>query len=281
MVTQLLRRLSLAAILAATVLLAPAMAENAVPADAAPADAVANPLDVRSLLSAGGTIGLLIVGLSVAMVALIVEHLLSIRRSALMPPGLAEPLHRSISEGQFQAADKLCREQPSYLSDVVSAGLQEVGLGYAAVEKGMEDASAEQAARLYRKIEYLSVIGTLAPMIGLMGTVWGMIQAFSEFASKAVPQPSEFAPGISQALVTTLLGLGVAVPALAAFALFRNRIDEFVAETSLMAEQVFTPYKRGAVGRRATSESGVARPSDRRSSRPSIPPIASEREATS
>ncbi len=246
----------------------------------APVDA-ADPLDIRGLIAAGGMIGAVIIGLSVAMVALIVEHLLSIRRSALMPKGLAESVHRSISEGQFAVADKQCREQPSYLSDVVSAGLQEVGLGYAAVEKSMEDASQEQAARLYRKIEYLSVIGTLAPMIGLMGTVLGMIRAFSEFANKAVPQTADFAPAISQALVTTLLGLGVAVPALAAFSLFRNRIDEFVAETSLLAEQVLSPYKRGTVKKQTTDAPPDTRANERRPSRPAVPPVAAERGAQS
>ena len=201
-------------------------------------------LNVRALISAGGTIGFLIIGLSVAMVALIVEHLLTIRARALMPPGLAEKLHQFITAGQFPEADKLCRDNPSFLSYVVSSGLQDIGLGYAAVQKAMEDAAQEQAARLYRKIEYLSVIGAIAPMLGLMGTVWGMILAFSEFAQKANPQVAEFAPGISRALVTTLLGLSVAVPALGSFFLFRNRIDEMVAETSLKAEVVLAPYKR-------------------------------------
>lgn len=274
MVNRWLHLKSVAAIVLSAMLINPALAEDG--------PAAGNPLDARSLLAAGGTIGFVIVGLSIAMVALIVEHLLSIRHSALMPPGLAESLYRSISDSQFQTADKQCREQPSYLSDVVAAGLQEVGMGYAAVEKSMEDASQEQAARLYRKIEYLSVIGTLAPMLGLMGTVWGMIQAFSEFANKAVPQPSDFAPAISQALVTTLLGLGVAVPALAAFALFRSRIDEYVAETSLLAEQVFAAYKRSPEGRpRRSDPLPDMRPVERRPARTPIPPVAAEREPQS
>lgn len=249
---------------------------NPILADDAPTVA-ADPLDVRSLIAAGGIIGAVIIGLSIAMVALIVEHLLSIRRSALMPPGLAESVHHLVSEGQFAAADQQCRQQPSFLAYVVSAGLQEVGLGYAAVEKSMEDASQEQAARLYRKIEYLSVIGTLAPMLGLMGTVLGMIRAFSEFANKAVPQTADFAPAISQALVTTLLGLGVAVPALAAFSLFRNRIDEYVAETSLLAEQMLAPYKRGTAARSSQNASGESRMSERRTARQPITPVTIER----
>lgn len=233
-------------------------------------------LDVRALINAGGTIGFLIVGLSVAMVALIVEHLLSIRRRALMPPGLAEDLHKQIAAGQYAQAEKACHEQPSFLSYVVASGLQDIGLGYSAVEKAMEDASQEQAARLYRKIEYLSVIGAIAPMLGLMGTVWGMILAFSEFAQKANPQVAEFAPGISRALVTTLLGLCVAVPALASFFLFRNRIDEMVAEIALKAEAILSPYKRSTVGSPQKTEAPARRPS-----RPSVPPVVSEREAGS
>lgn len=239
-------------------------------------------VNVRALLRAGGVIGVIIAGLSVAMVALIVEHLLSIRRGGLMPPGLADDLHKLITEAQYQRADERCRQSPSFLGYVVSAGLQEVGLGYDAVEKAMEDAAQEQQARLFRKIEYLSVIGTIAPMLGLMGTVWGMIVAFGEFTQKANPQPADFAPGISQALVTTLLGLTVAVPALAAFALFRNRIDEYVAETSLLAEHVLQSYKRSK-GRRpgGDAEQKPTTARERRASRPPVPPVALEREGPS
>lgn len=234
-------------------------------------------LNVRALLEAGGVIGYLIIALSVAMVALIVEHLLSIRRNSLMPPGLAESCRQLLSQSQLTQADQLCREQPSFLGYVISAGLQEAGVGYEAVEKSMEDAAQEQAARLFRKIEYLSVIGTIAPMLGLMGTVWGMIQAFGEFADKANPQVSEFAPGISHALVTTLMGLCVAIPSLAAFAIFRNRIDEYVAETSLSAEHVVHPLKQSFKSRqRGARESRPA--GDPAPPRTPPPPVARERE---
>ena len=233
-------------------------------------------LNVRGLLQAGGIIGYIIVALSVAMVALIVEHLLSIRRSSLMPAGLSESARQFIAASNLSQADQVCREQPSFLGYVISAGLQEASVGYDAVEKSMEDAAQEQAARLFRKIEYLSVIGTIAPMLGLMGTVWGMIQAFGEFADKANPQVSEFAPGISHALVTTLMGLCVAVPALAAFAIFRNRIDEYVAETSLQAEYVLQPLKQMLRGRGKAA--APARPSNEPAApRTPPPPVARER----
>lgn len=220
--------------------------------------AAAPKIDVRELFQAGGIIGVIIATLSIAMVALIVEHLLSIRRKALMPPGLAEEVHQHIQQGRFPQALQACRSRPSFLAHVLSAGLAEVNLGYSAVEKSMEDASTEQSARLFRKVEYLSVIGTIAPMLGLLGTVWGMILAFLEFESKANPQVSELAPGIYKALVTTLLGLGVAVPALAGFAIFRNRIDELAAEAALTAEHVFADFKRSMAVRRKAARKAQA-----------------------
>ena len=249
-------------------------------ADVAEDAAAADGMTLRQLLRAGGTIGLVILGLSMAMVALIVEHLLTIRRKSLMPEGLAESVSAMVATGRFAEADRLCRERPSFLGEVLAEGLAEAPLGYAAVEKSMEDASAAQSARLFRKIEYLSVIGTIAPMLGLLGTVWGMIVAFQEFANKLNPAVAELAPGIYQALVTTLMGLGVAVPALTAFAIFRNRIDELVAEASLTAEHAWAGFKRASLGsgsgegRRKTG-GGESKEAPRRERR--VPPVAIER----
>jgi biopolymer transport protein ExbB len=207
-------------------------------------------LEIRALLDAGGTIGWIIMALSLWMVAMIVQHLLTVRREVLMPRGLAEEVHRLIGAGNFKQALEECHQQPSFESYVLSAGLAEVALGYSAVEKAMEDASQQQAARMYRRLEYFTVIGTIAPMLGLLGTVWGMILAFMEFEAKANPQVSELAPGIYKALVTTLQGLCVAIPSLGAYAVLRNRVDELVAEATLLAEYVFSTFKRSAALKR-------------------------------
>ena len=231
-------------------------AATLVAADVPAAAHVVPKLDPVEMIKAGGAIGYVIMGLSVAMIALIIEHFLSIRRGALMPRGLAEEVHRLIGQGQFKQAEQQCKDQPSFLAYVLGSGLVEVQMGYAAVEKALEDASTQQAARLFRKIEFLSVIGTIAPMLGLLGTVWGMILAFMEFEAKANPQVSELAPGIYHALVTTLQGLSVAIPAIAAYSFFRNRVDELVAQTALMAEHVFSGYKRSIALKAAAREAG-------------------------
>ena len=119
----------------------------------------------------------------------------------------------------------------------------------------MEDASAEQAARCYRRIEHLAVISTLAPMLGLMGTVWGMILAFMEFETKANPQISELAPGVYKALVTTLQGLGVAIPATAALAFFRSRVEELSMEATMVVSHIFADFRRTTQLRKKTRSS--------------------------
>lgn len=202
-----------------------------------------------SIIFSGGWPGFLIMlvlfALSLTAVYLICEHLLTIRRRELMPEGLDRRVQDLLAAGKLAAAEKTCRDEPSFLSFVMLHGMSEAEDGWPAVEKSLEDASAEQAARLFRKIEFLSVIGNLAPMIGLLGTVTGMIIAFQQVAgSQGAAGAGELAEGIYQALITTVGGLLVAIPSLAAFAFFRNRVDQLVAEASYLAHHACKPLKR-------------------------------------
>jgi biopolymer transport protein ExbB len=226
------------------------------------------------LVRTGGLVGGVIFALSLCMVYLIVEHVLGIRRKTLVPEDLAAAVHRQITERKFDDARQQCQLQPCFLSHVLASGLSVIDLGYSDADKAMEEAAHEQSARLLRKIEYLHLIGTLAPMLGLLGTVWGMIQAFMEFEAKANPAVSELAPGIYRALVTTMLGLIVAIPAFASFAIFRNRIDELVAEAALTAESVFADFRRDQA-RKSKPKNRPERPEE---SPPRVPSVAIERE---
>jgi biopolymer transport protein ExbB len=209
---------------------------------------VAPPATVWTLIEASGTIGVLIILLSVAGLALILEHSLTIRRGVLIPPNLPQELHTHITAGDYLQAEQACKLRPSYLSYVVLAGLQEVRMGYRAVEKSMEDASHEQAARLFRKVEYLALISNIAPMLGLLGTVYGILLAFKTIAeTQGAAVASDLAGGVYLALVTTVEGLVVGIPALGAYAIFRARVEQLASEVGLVAEQVFNNYKRQRV----------------------------------
>lgn len=195
--------------------------------------------------STGVAIMLLLIALSVAAVYLVIDHLLTIRRQEIMPEGLADQVRELLQAGRVAEADQSCRAHPSFLAFVLLNGLAEVDGGWEAVEKAVEDATAEQAARLFRKIEYLSVIANIAPMVGLLGTVMGMILCFHRVAvSQGTAGAADLAEGIYQALVTTVAGLLIAIPSLGAFAIFRNRVDQFVAEAAYLVQHVFAPLKR-------------------------------------
>jgi len=231
------------------------VAATAVAQEGATADAPSNAAGPFEIIFSGGIFGLLIIllllTLSLTAAYLVFEQLLTLRRSELMPDEFLDRIRQHVGKGELQAVDTLCREEPGFLSFVVQHGLAEADGGWAAIEKGLEDALAEQSARLLRKIEYLSVIGNIAPMIGLLGTVTGMIFAIQQVAStQGAAGAGELAEGIYQALVTTVGGLIVAIPSLAAFAVFRNRVDQLVAEVAYTVQGLFRPLKKHLLARR-------------------------------
>ncbi len=207
------------------------------------------PAGFLQILFSGGIVGAIMIfillALSITAAYLIFDHLMTIRRGDLMPDGLGEQVRQCLVAGDVSGAQEACNAQPSFLSFVLMHGIAELEFGWNAVEKSLEDALAEQSARLFRKIEYLSVIGNIAPMVGLLGTVIGMIIAFQNVAStQGTASAPQLAEGIYQALVTTVGGLIVAIPSIGAFAIFRNRIDQFVAEAAYVAQHVFGPLRR-------------------------------------
>jgi biopolymer transport protein ExbB len=220
------------------------------------AGASAPPDGFLTIVFSGGWVGLailsLLFALSLTAAYLVFDNLMSLRHTELIPDKLGDQVRQLLVAGRNEEANELCRARPSFLSFVLLHGLAEVDGGWTAVEKALEDATAEQAARLFRKIEYLSVIGNIAPMVGLLGTVTGMIFAFQQVANtQGSAGAGELAEGIYQALITTVGGLVVAIPSLGAFAVFRNRVDQLVAEAAYVAQHVFTSLKRSRTSKTA------------------------------
>ncbi|MDP6467184.1 MAG: MotA/TolQ/ExbB proton channel family protein [Pirellulaceae bacterium] len=223
------------------------------PAAAAAADTAEETEKTRTLLDTiidGGIVGLLIILLSMVSLGFIVEHFLTIRKATLMPELVIEELDELIGQGQIDQAIEACQthESQSLVSQVILAGLERYKgseFGFAEYKAACEEAGEDQTGRLYRKTEVLGLIGSIAPMLGLTGTVLGMIRAFNMIAIKGgMAKPDELAGGIGQALVTTLLGLVVAIPTMVAFSFFRNKIDSIVAEAGKRVEQIMMPLGR-------------------------------------
>jgi biopolymer transport protein ExbB len=204
---------------------------------------------LQSLLESG-MVGLLIFLLSMVAVGFIIEHALTIRKGVIMPEEVVEVLDGLLEEGRLDEALETCRDpgNQSLFTYVVLAGLerfQSSEFGFAEYRAAVEEAGEDQTARLYRKTEILGVIGAIAPMLGLLGTVIGMIKAFNVIASSGgMARPDQLAGGISQALMTTLMGLLVAIPAMVAFSFFRNKIDSLIAEAGSRVEQIMAPLGR-------------------------------------
>ena len=198
-------------------------------------------------LADGGLVGALIGLLSMIAVGFVVEHFIHIRHTTMMPETLVLDLEELIHDGQLEEATELCKDpsNDSLIAHVVLAGLERFQgsqFGFAEYKAAVEEAGEDQTGRLYRKTEVLNLIGSIAPMLGLTGTVLGMIDAFNQIAaSGGMAKPDQLAAGIGQALVTTLMGLVVAIPTMIAFSFFRNRIDSIVAEAGKRVEQILTP----------------------------------------
>ncbi|MFM7184930.1 MAG: MotA/TolQ/ExbB proton channel family protein [Planctomycetota bacterium] len=182
--------------------------------------------------------------LSFGLVALLVMCFMQFRRSVLMPDGLAQQFEQHLEKKEFQQAYELARNDDSYLGRVLAAGMGKLQAGYPAAVEAMQAAESEQAMTLEHKISFVSLVGALAPMFGLLGTVDGMVTAFMKIAqSTTTPKPNELATGISQALVTTLIGLWLAIPAIACYAVFRNWLQRFNADVDDEAMRLMSRFQ--------------------------------------
>lgn len=188
--------------------------------------------------------------LSVVTVFFIFEHSLTIRKGKLMPEFVVNELEQKIARGEFNEAVEFCHQPENYClaSELILAGLERYQgseFGFAEYKTAVEEEGEDQTGRLYRKTEVLGVIGAISPMLGLTGTVLGMIMAFNKIAeTQGMAKPEDLAGGIGTALITTLLGLIVAIPAMIAFSVFRNKIDSLVAEVAKRVERVLMPLGR-------------------------------------
>jgi len=184
------------------------------------------------------------------VVAFVIEHSITIRKERLMPEAAMDQLEDLIARGDLQAATQFCADPRNYslATDVILAGLeryQSSEFGFADYKSAVEEAGEDNTARLYRKTDGLNIIGVIAPMLGLFGTVEGMMEAFNIVAStEGAAKPYQLADSISKALVTTWLGLVVAIPSMVAFSYFRNKIDSLVSECGKRVERVLTPLSR-------------------------------------
>jgi biopolymer transport protein ExbB len=194
---------------------------------------------LRLAIRSSGPIGFFLLLLSIYFTALVIRLFMEFRVTEAVPTPLVERLEAAIRDKKFQDAYDVCKDNDSFLARLVRTGIANLPNGRADAKEAMEEASEEIVTNYEMKISYLAVIGTLGPMIGLVGTIWGMIMSFKEIATAAgaQPRPEKVAEGISTALFITLEGVSLSVPAIFFFAFFRNRIAQMTMEATRVADR--------------------------------------------
>jgi biopolymer transport protein ExbB len=151
-----------------------------------------------------------------------------------------------LERSKYNEAYQLLHEDASFLARVLSAGVRKLGAGLIPAQRAMELANEDVTMEMEHRTTYLATVGTLGPMIGLVGTVYGMILAFRVIAMEgSSPQASQLAEGISTALFATLEGIALSIPAIYFYALFRNRIARLSLEVGMTAETLLEQFAPG------------------------------------
>lgn len=186
--------------------------------------------------------------MSFVLVALILINAMQIRRETLLPTSFVEEFEQKLSGKDYQGAYETARTDDSFVARVLAAGLAKLSRGYPEAVEGMQEVGEEENMILEHRLSYLALIGSIAPMVGLLGTVWGMVASFQTIArSTTQPKPAELADGIATALVTTLEGLIIAIPAMIAYSLLRNRAARYVLEVGMVSDGLMQRFS--AVGK--------------------------------
>lgn len=206
----------------------------------------------RSLLqyiAQGGPIGIIIILISLVAIGMISAQLFRVRRDRLAPLELIDDLRILLGSNDIQGAIVRCQDElsPSYLSRVIRTGLiraSRSAFGMLELRSSVDESGQLEVDRLYRLTDGIGLIASVAPMLGLLGTVVGMVGAFDTITLADGPaRPDALAGSISQALITTVLGLIVAIPSTAMYTYLRNRIDHLTTEINEVIDELISPLE--------------------------------------
>jgi biopolymer transport protein ExbB len=198
------------------------------------------------MVRASGPIGLVIAAMSFYLVALVVWMALRYRTPVAMPRLLVREIHDLLEQKRYSDAYHRLIADESLLAKVLAAGVRKLPAGLPLAQRAMELANEDATMEMEHRTTYLATVGTLGPMIGLVGTVYGMIMAFRVIALEgASPQASQLAAGISTALFATLEGIAISIPAIYFYSMFRNRIARLSLEVAMGAEPLLEQFVPG------------------------------------
>ena len=182
--------------------------------------------------------------ISFTFVAVFVMNFLGCRRDSYVPRPLIDAFEAHLNEKRFQEAFDLAKNDESFLGQMLASGMANLQQGYDKALESMAETAEDEGMKIEHRLSYISLIAAISPMVGLLGTVHGMVESFQVIAlAGATPKASELAAGISKALITTLVGLVLAIPAILAFNLFKNRISRLTMEAGHAAGRLMGRFE--------------------------------------
>ncbi len=179
--------------------------------------------------------------LSMSAFALTIYNFIALRKQDFFDDEVASQLGDKLNQLNLEGATALCEQKPSPLTRIVSHGLDSVKGGHVDTElfrQRLEAGSSKELAKPFVVINYLSIIASIAPMVGLLGTVSGMVKAFDSIATIGMGQPEVLAGNISEALITTASGMLVGIPAMFFFFYFKNQYGNLVADMTMYLDDM-------------------------------------------
>src|SRR3954468_1244067 len=195
---------------------------------------------------ASGPIGVIIAVMSFYLVALVVWMALNYRTVVTVPRALVREVQELLEQKKYSESYHRLNADSSLLARVLAAGVRKLPAGLPLAQRAMELANEDATMEMEHRTTYLATVGTLGPMIGLVGTVYGMIMAFRVIALEgSSPQASQLAAGISTALFATLEGIAISIPAIYFYSMFRNRIARLSLEVAMAAEPLLEQFVPG------------------------------------
>lgn len=194
---------------------------------------------IFSLIVKGGPVMVPLAIASIFALALAIERYLSLKRDKIIPPdfmaGLREAMRSSGNDPK--AAVDYCENAGGPVGEIFRAGVKKISMGVEHVEKAIEDAGAKEVEKLKRRLKGLAVVAEVAPLMGLLGTVYGMIEAFQRASAAGMGKADVLAKGIYEALVTTATGLTIAIPVLLVYQHLNSKINAAVDEIDEMGTE--------------------------------------------
>lgn len=197
-------------------------------------DSAPSTTGIAAILFGSGWLGTLLwsalIGDSIAATWLIIDFFITISPKRITPPPFVSEIREAMEQGDLLRAMERCEKEPGCLSSILLAGFRNVKEGFEVIQEQVGAAADLESEKLMQRVAYLNMCGTIAPMLGLLGTVQGMIMAFGNLATSqaGAAQQSLLALNISQALWTTAAGLVVAIPASCFYTYFKNRLSRIV-----------------------------------------------------